>query len=82
MNFARTNLSVLLARQSARAATGRTSSRPAERAQLLPQALPSRVAPVTTPTAAAAGSRTLDQAIEWFGAITMMAAVLVLALFG
>lgn len=82
MNFARTNLSVLLARQSARVATSRMSPRLAERAQWLPQVAPTRVAPVATPAAPVASGRTLDQAIEWVGAIAMMAAVLVLALFG
>lgn len=82
MNFARTNLSLLLARQTARAA-GRACPRLGER--LLPalHAPSHREIPVTTPAAAPkASGRTLDQAIEWVGAIAMMAFVLVLALFG
>jgi hypothetical protein len=82
MNFARTNLSILLARQTARAA-GRTCPRFAERAMPALPAPSQRPMPTMVPAAAAkASGRTLDQAIEWVGAIAMMAVVLVLALFG
>lgn len=105
MNFARTNLSLLLARQNRQhAALGRTGSVGADRQaslwaapRLVSHQSATRVAPVVQPapstgsqvtrsqvasSQAASSQATGSQALELVGAIAMMAAFMVLALFG
>jgi hypothetical protein len=78
MNFARTNLSLLLARQNRQPLRGAAA----------PCRLPTTrvvAAPVFAPAAAVPASPAaipLRQALEVAGALAMMAAFLVLALFG
>lgn len=82
MNFARTNLSLLLARQNRQhAALGRTGPVGADRciAMRLPAASVASAPKAVAPMAAATPR---SQTLELVGAIAMMAAFMVLALFG
>lgn len=79
MNFARTNLSLLLARQTRQAAQ---RDAVATRRIALPQAV-ERLAAIRCPEAPmAATPHRFGQTLEIVGALAMMAAFMVLALFG
>lgn len=79
MNFARTNLSLLLARQNRQAAQRGTV---AACRIAMPLVAERMVAPRSQEAQAAATPRRVLQTIELVGALAMMAAFMVLALFG